>query len=43
MEEGEEKGNREEERKEITVGKEGFPGAAPTLLAVQQVTAVRCN
>jgi hypothetical protein len=33
----------EKERKKITMGKEGFPRAGPTLLAVQQVTAVRCN
>jgi hypothetical protein len=35
----------EKRRKEknITVGKEGFPKAGPTLLAVQWVAAVRCN
>jgi hypothetical protein len=36
-----EKGKKGE--KEIIVGEEGFPGAGPTLLAVPQVTAVRCN
>jgi hypothetical protein len=30
-------------KKQITVGKEGFPGARPTLLSVQQVATVRCN
>jgi hypothetical protein len=38
MEEGEEK-----ERKKITVGEQGLPGAGPTLLAVLWVAAVRCN
>jgi hypothetical protein len=33
----------EKERKRIAMGKEGFPGAGPTLLAVQRVTDVRCN
>jgi hypothetical protein len=30
-------------KKKITMGKEGFPGAGLTLLAVQQVATVRCN
>jgi hypothetical protein len=34
--------NKKEEEK-ISVGKEGFPSTRPTLLAVQQVTAVRSN
>jgi hypothetical protein len=42
MEEGEKK-ERKEERKKIPMGKEGFPGAGPSLLAVQWVAAVRCN
>jgi hypothetical protein len=29
--------------KKVTMGKEGFPRAGPTLLAVQWVAAVRCN
>jgi hypothetical protein len=29
--------------KKIIMGKEGFPRAGPTLLAVQRVAAVRCN
>jgi hypothetical protein len=37
------KEKRKEERKNITMGKEGFSGAGPTLLAVQWVVAVRCN
>jgi hypothetical protein len=43
--EGEEKERKEkkEERKKIAVGKEGFPRSGPTLLAVQSVTALRCN
>jgi hypothetical protein len=36
MEEGEEK-----ERKKITMGEEGFPGASLALLAVLRVAAVR--
>jgi hypothetical protein len=45
----EEEKRRKEKRKEgkkkkkISVGKEGFPGAGPALLAVQQVAAIRCN
>jgi hypothetical protein len=34
---------REGKKKKITMGKEGLPGAGPTLMAVQQVAAVRCN
>jgi hypothetical protein len=34
---------KEKEEKKITMWKEGSPGAGPTLLAVQRVTAVRCN
>jgi hypothetical protein len=36
---------REGKKKEtkIAMGKEPFPRAGPTLLAVQQVAAVRCN
>jgi hypothetical protein len=30
-------------KKKIAVEKKGFPGAGLTLLAVQQVAAVRCN
>jgi hypothetical protein len=30
-------------KKKITMGKEGFSRAGPTLLAVQWVAAVRCN
>jgi hypothetical protein len=30
-------------KKTIAIGKEGFPRAGPTLLAVQQIAAVRCN
>jgi hypothetical protein len=37
------KEKRKEERKKITVGKEGFSEAGPTLLTMQQITAVRCN
>jgi hypothetical protein len=40
MEEGEEK---ERKKKKVTMGKEGFPGAGPILLAVQWITAVRCK
>jgi hypothetical protein len=42
-EEKEENQRKKKEEKEITLGKEGFPRAGPTLLAVQCVTAVRCN
>jgi hypothetical protein len=42
MEKGEEK-ERKEERKQIATGKESFLGAGPTFMAVQQITAVRCN
>jgi membrane protein implicated in regulation of membrane protease activity len=38
-----EKEKRKERRIKITMGKEGLPGAGPSLLAVQQVAAVRCN
>jgi hypothetical protein len=34
---------KKEERKKLTVGKKGFPRAGLVLLAVQWVTAVRCN
>jgi hypothetical protein len=34
---------KEKRRKNIAVGKKGFSRAGPALLAVQQVTAVRCN
>jgi hypothetical protein len=36
-------GGEKKERKKITMGKKVFPRAGPTLLAVQWVTAVRCN
>jgi hypothetical protein len=36
-------GEEEKERKKITIGKEGFPRAGPTLLALQRVAAVRCS
>jgi hypothetical protein len=44
MEKGEEKERKKKRRKKkITMKEEGFPGARPTLLIVQWVTAVRCN
>jgi hypothetical protein len=45
MEGGEKKERKKEKKKEnkITMGKEGFTGAGPTLLAVQRVAAVMCN
>jgi hypothetical protein len=42
LEEGEEK-ERKKKRKTTAMEKEGFPGPGPTLLAVQQVAAIRCN
>jgi hypothetical protein len=36
-------GEEEKERKKTAMGKEGFPRAGPSLLAVQWVAAVRCN
>jgi hypothetical protein len=42
-EEKERKTIEERKKKKIAVGKEGFLGAGPTLLAVQQVTAARYN
>jgi hypothetical protein len=41
MKEGEEKERKK--KKKIIMEKEDFPGAGPALLAVQQITAVRCN
>jgi hypothetical protein len=32
---------KKQEKEKITVGKEGFPGAGPTLLAVQWVATVK--
>jgi hypothetical protein len=44
MEEGEDKeGKKKQRRKEIAMGREGFPMAEPALLAMQQLAAVRCN
>jgi hypothetical protein len=34
---------REEKKKTIAMGKEGFPRAGHALLAVQWVAAVKCN
>jgi hypothetical protein len=42
MEEENEK-ERKTEKQKITMDKEGFSGAGPALLAVQQVAAIRCN
>jgi hypothetical protein len=36
-------GKKKENEKNVTVGEEGFPGAGPALLAVQQVATVWCN
>jgi hypothetical protein len=44
MEEGKEKERKKKRgKKKILVGKEGFPGAGVTLVAVQQVTTLGCN
>jgi hypothetical protein len=43
MQEVEEKERKKKRRKIITKRKEGFRRARPALLAVQQVTDVRCN
>jgi hypothetical protein len=40
---GEGKTKEKKKKKKITAGKEHFHGAGSTLLAVQGVTAVRCN
>jgi hypothetical protein len=37
------KEKKKRKEKKISGGKEGFPGAGPTLLAGQRVAAVRCN
>jgi hypothetical protein len=34
---------KRKEKKKITIGEEGFPGAGPSLLTVSQIAAVRCN
>jgi hypothetical protein len=43
MEGGEEKERKEVKGKEVIMGKEGFPGAGPTLLTVQWVAAIKYN
>jgi hypothetical protein len=41
MEEGEDKeGKKKQRRKEIAMGREGFPMAEPTLLAMQQLASI---
>jgi hypothetical protein len=39
----EKKENSKEKGRKIAMGKEGFPGSGPTLLAVHWVAVVRCN
>jgi hypothetical protein len=41
MEEGDQKERKRKDK--FAVGKEGFPGTGPALLAVQWIVAVRCN
>jgi hypothetical protein len=44
MEKREEKERKKKRRKKKShLGKKGFPGAGPSLLAVQHVASVRCN
>jgi hypothetical protein len=41
MEDGEEKERKK--KKKISIGRKGFPGPGPALLAVKWVATIRCN